>query len=105
MWKHQPRKAHTVRPGRRRPSRRALPVGLAGLEMLDRRSLPAVTATFSAAQAALTVIGDARDNTITIGRDAAGTILVNGGAVTVGGAKATVADAKLIQVFGLAGND
>ena len=43
--------------------------------MLDRRILPAVTATFSAAQGVLTVIGDAQDNTITVSRDAAGTIL------------------------------
>ncbi len=76
-----------------------------GLELLDRRVLPAVTATFSAAQGVLTVIGDAQDNTIAVSRDAAGTILVNGGAVTILGGTATVANTTLIQVFGLGGND
>jgi len=105
MWKRPIRQAHTGRPARSRPSRRVLPVELTGLEMLDRRILPAVTAAFSAVQGVLTVTGDAQDNTITVSRDAAGTILVDGGAVKIGGGKATVADATLIQIFGLAGND
>jgi Ca2+-binding RTX toxin-like protein len=63
----------------------------------------AVTATF--ANGTLSVFGDAADNTITISRDAAGRILVNGGAVTVRGGTANVANTALIQVFGLAGND
>jgi len=43
----------------------------------------ATTASFSGG--ALTVFGDAANNTITISRDAAGKILVNGGAVAVTG--------------------
>ena len=64
MWKRKFRGAHNSRPGRQRPSRRVRLVELTGLELLDRRILPAVTATFSAAQGVLTVIGDAQDNTI-----------------------------------------
>ena len=45
------------------------------------------------------------DNTITVSRDAAGTILVNGGAVAVQGGTPTVANTTLIQVFGQGGND
>jgi Ca2+-binding RTX toxin-like protein len=66
-------------------------------------SIQAVTGTFS--QGILSVFGDALDNTTTISRDAAGKILVNGGAVTVQGGTPTVANTSLIQVFGLGGND
>ena len=65
----------------------------------------AVTASFSAATGLLSVFGDAQDNTITTSRDAAGTILVNGGAVNVTGGTPTVANTGLIQVFGQGGND
>jgi hypothetical protein len=65
--------------------------------------LPTVRATFSAAQGVLTVIGDAQDNTIAVSRNAAGSILVNSGAVKVMGGTATVAKTKLIQLFGLGG--
>ena len=47
----------------------------------------------------------ALDNTIAISRNAAGTILVNGGAVAVTGGTPTVANTALIQVFGQGGND
>jgi Ca2+-binding RTX toxin-like protein len=63
----------------------------------------AVTGTFS--QGTLTVFGDNLNNSLTISRDAAGTILVNGGAVPVQGGTATVANTSLIQVFGQGGND
>src|SRR5690349_18262380 len=63
----------------------------------------AVTANLSAGT--LTVFGDARNNTITVARNAAGTILVNGGAVAIKGGTATVANTKLIQAFGQDGND
>jgi Ca2+-binding RTX toxin-like protein len=75
------------------------------LEALGERVLPAVTATFSAANGVLTVTGDAQDNTVVVSRDAGGTILVNGGVVTVQGGTATVANTRLIQIFGLDGND
>jgi hypothetical protein len=64
-----------------------------------------VTATFSAEQGVLTVTGDAQNNTIVVSRDAAGTILVNNGAVIVQGGTSTVANTRLIQVSGLGGND
>ena len=63
----------------------------------------ATTASFSSG--VLTVFGDAANNSITISRDAAGKILVNGGAVAVTGGTPTVANTTLIQVFGQAGND
>jgi Ca2+-binding RTX toxin-like protein len=63
----------------------------------------ATTATFS--NGVLSVSGDSLNNTITVNRDAAGQILVNGGAVAVIGGTPTVANTSLIQVFGLAGQD
>src|SRR5262245_8484696 len=90
---------------RQRPSRRIALVELSGLERLDRRILPAVTATLSAAQGVLTVTGDAQDNTITVSRAALGTILVNNVAVTVQGGMTTTATTSLIHIFGLVGND
>jgi Ca2+-binding RTX toxin-like protein len=76
------------------------------VEFLDRRDVPAVIATFTTgAGGQLTVFGDNLDNTITITRDAAGKILVNGGAVPVLGGTPTVANTSRITVFGLGGND
>ena len=63
----------------------------------------ATTATFS--NGVLTVSGDGADNSIVISRDAAGKILVNGGAVAAVGGTPTVANTSLIRVSGLAGND
>ena len=65
----------------------------------------AVTASFSAGTGNLSVFGDALNNTVTVGRNAAGTILVNGGAVKIIGGTATVANTKLIQAFGQSGDD
>ena len=63
----------------------------------------ATTATFSGGT--LSVIGDSTANTTVISRDAAGKILVNGGAIGVTGGTPTVANTSLIQVFGQSGND
>ncbi|MEJ0075742.1 MAG: calcium-binding protein [Alphaproteobacteria bacterium] len=63
----------------------------------------ATTASFIAGK--LTVFGDSLDNTITESRDAAGTILINGGVVAPVGGTPTVANTSLIQVFGQGGND
>src|SRR6188472_4337235 len=63
----------------------------------------AVTATFSGG--ILTTFGDALNNTTTLSRNAAGTILVNGGAVPVKFGTPTIVNTKLIQAFGLGGND
>lgn len=73
------------------------------LEALGQRLTPAINAFFS--HGVLTVIGDNQDNTITVSRDAAGALVVNGGAITIKGGAPTVASTKLIQMFGAAGND
>jgi Ca2+-binding RTX toxin-like protein len=66
-------------------------------------SIQAVTATFS--NGILSNFGDSLDNTMQFSRNAAGTILVNGGAVAVVGGTPTVANTSLIQAFGQGGND
>ena len=58
----------------------------------------AVTSTFSSGT--LFVFGDSLDNAITVSRNAAGTILVNGGAVAVVGGTPTVANTSLIRCSG-----
>src|SRR5215203_95293 len=93
--------------GWRRSARRLLAgvaVG-AGAMFAASPASAAVTASFTPGSGQLTVVGDAGNNAITISRDAAGKILVNGGAVAVAGGTATVANTALIQVFGQAGND
>ena len=62
-----------------------------------------VTALYS--NGILNIYGDSLDNTIEVSRNAAGTLLVNGGAVPVRGATPTVANTSLIQAFGAGGND
>ena len=64
----------------------------------------AITSIFSS-NGILTEFGDAPDNSIVTSRDAAGNILVNGGAVPITGGQPTVANTTLIQVFGQGGND
>src|SRR5262245_55256738 len=70
-----------------------------------RTTTMAVTAFFNPTTGQLTVMGDNLDNTITISRNAAGVILINGGAVAVQGGTPTVANTALITGFGLGGND
>ena len=65
----------------------------------------AIKATFLPGAGLLSVFGDSLGNSITLSRNAAGTLLVNGGAVSVTGGTATVADTTRIQVFGLDGDD
>src|SRR5438445_411657 len=80
------------------------PVGRrATFEQLGARITPAGNAFFSVG--VLTINGDQANNAIDVSRDAAGKLFVNGGAVSVKGGTATVANTKLIQVFGLGGND
>lgn len=64
-----------------------------------------ITAVFLEPVGVVSVIGTAANDTIRVSRDAAGNLLVNGGAVPIAGPTATVANTTLIQVFGLAGND
>src|SRR5687768_16235406 len=83
-------------------------IGLAlALALMMGRPAPAsaaVIATFSPA-GTLTVFGDALANTIQSSRNAAGQLLVNGGAVAVTGGTPTVANTALIQVFAQGDND
>ena len=65
----------------------------------------ATTSTFSPATGQLTVFGDSLGNSIVTSRDAAGRILVNGGAVTTVGGTPTVANTSLIDIFGQGGDD
>jgi Ca2+-binding RTX toxin-like protein len=90
-----------------RPARRLMAAVILGGGLLIGFSPPAnaaVTASFLTNDQ-LSVVGDSLDNTITISRNSAGQILVNGGAVKILGGTATVANTKLIQVFGQTGND
>jgi streptogramin lyase len=74
-------------------------------EQVNATTTPAVTATFSAVDGRLTILGDARDNTVVVSRDAAGTILVNNGAVAIQGGPATVTNVRSISINGGDGND
>src|SRR5688572_5021226 len=65
----------------------------------------AIKASFLPGAGKLTVFGDELDNTITESRDAAGKILINGGAVAVTGGTPTVANTSLTTIFGQGGND
>ncbi len=65
----------------------------------------AIRGTFVPGSGVLTVTGDNTDNSVIISRDAAGTILVNGGAVHVVGGTPTVGNTRAIQAFGLGGDD
>jgi Ca2+-binding RTX toxin-like protein len=102
VWKQTVRRLMSGRrPQRTMRNRQFRPA----LETLGDRIVPAVTASFSPGSQILTVFGDSAANTIVVSRDAAGKILVNGGAVSVLAGTPTVANTALIQVFGLGGND
>jgi hypothetical protein len=65
----------------------------------------AIKANFSPNAGLLSVTGDNVGNTITTSLDASGNILVNGGAVPIGGAQPTSTNTTEIEVTGQAGND
>jgi Ca2+-binding RTX toxin-like protein len=87
---------------KRSPNPRRAPRSM-GFETLGQRLTPTVNAFFGGG--VLTVLGDNLDNTIDVSRDATGNLLVNGGAVSIRGGSSTVANTRLIQAFGLNGND
>ncbi len=91
----------------RRSSKRVAPKPRSGFEIepMEGRVLMSVGAVFSEAAGVLTVLGDSKDNSIAISREASGNILINGGAVSIAGGTPTVANTTLIQAFGQAGND
>src|SRR5262245_24820048 len=94
--------------GRRRTARRlmaGIALGAAAVVVAAPTASAATTASFIPSQGILSVFGDAQNNSIAISRNAAGQILVNGGAVAVTGGTPTVANTALIQVFGQGGND
>jgi Ca2+-binding RTX toxin-like protein len=74
-------------------------------EQMGSRITPAVNAFFFGSAGVLSIIGDSLDNSIEVSRNAAGSILVNGGAVPVLGGSPTVANTVRMQIFGLGGND
>jgi Ca2+-binding RTX toxin-like protein len=78
--------------------------GLAGL-VLAAPAGASTSAVFVQGQGVLTVFGDSAANAITVSRDAAGVIDINGGSVDIHGATATVGNVDLIRVFGGAGDD
>jgi Ca2+-binding RTX toxin-like protein len=91
--------AHRAVTRRKQPAR-----FVSGFESLESRLMLAVTAGFSP-EGVLTIVGDGLDNSIVVSRNAAGAILVNGGAVAIQGGTPTVANTFLVQSFGLGGND
>src|SRR5882757_8008916 len=93
LWKKKSRPMARVR--RKKSAPRSF---TPAFEALSERILPAVTASFIPSVGLLTVLGDSQNNTITISRDAAGKILVNGGAIAVRGGTATVANTSTISV-------
>jgi Ca2+-binding RTX toxin-like protein len=64
-----------------------------------------IAADFDPGTGILAIVGDDLSNVIQVSRNAAGAILVNGGAVAIRGGTPTVANTALIQIFGRAGND
>jgi Ca2+-binding RTX toxin-like protein len=74
-------------------------------ESLEKRAYFAVTASFLPGAGVLSIFGDSLDNNISVSRNAAGQILINGGAVAIKGGTATVANTVLISAFGQGGND
>jgi Ca2+-binding RTX toxin-like protein len=95
----------SARPKRARNRRSTKLDLIRGLELLESRETPAVTASFLPGTGTLSIFGDVLNNAITVSRNAAGNILVNGGAVAIKGGTATVANTALIQAFGQSGND
>ena len=92
--------------GRRRRARNVFAGGVLAAGVLAASAVPAQAATTAAfTNGVLSVTGDSLDNNIQISRNAAGQILVNGGAVAVVGGTPTVANTAQIRVFGLNGND
>jgi Ca2+-binding RTX toxin-like protein len=73
------------------------------IEPLGARLTPAINAFLSGYT--LAILGDGLDNNIEVSRNAAGQLLVNGGAVPVMGGTPTVANITEILIFGQGGDD
>jgi Ca2+-binding RTX toxin-like protein len=68
-------------------------------------ALPFNWAAFDPATGVLTITGDNGNNSISVGRDVSGNIVVNGGALPIIGGIPTAANTTLIRVFAFDGND
>ena len=81
--------------------------GFTGLavEVLEQRAMLSVSAFFTPGTGLLTVTGDSLNNVIEVSRNAAGSILVNNGAVSIKGGTPTVANTSQITINGAGGND
>jgi Ca2+-binding RTX toxin-like protein len=64
-----------------------------------------LSAIFDPASGVLTILGDDNNNTLVVGSDLTGNILVNGGAIPIVGGTPTVLNTTLIRAFGLRGDD
>jgi Ca2+-binding RTX toxin-like protein len=73
--------------------------------VIQELPLMAITGTFNSGTGQLVFAADDLDNTLTVGRNAAGNILANNGAVPISGGPPTVANTTSIQASGLGGND
>jgi len=65
----------------------------------------AVKSSFSSAWGSWVTLGDGADDNIVIGRNAAGSLFVNGGTVPVIGGTPTLASVRVLQLLGQGGND
>src|SRR5690349_18973317 len=98
-WKRVPSECGVSRNARRRSRKHAVPV----VEPLDPRLMMSVTALF--AGGTLFVTGDDAANDITISRTVGGTILVNGGDVSINGGVPTVSNTNHFHLVGAGGDD
>lgn len=102
----------TLNPLIKQPLTLQLAVAQGAKAQLDPQAFAVIATEFATASAlatfasgVLSVFGDASTDTLTIARDAAGRLLINGGAVAISGGTATVANTSLLQVFGQGGDD
>jgi len=96
----------------RRPPRRAGSIVIAGLASAGALSLAMGSAAHAAVgptavftSGVLTVVGTGQGDALVVSRDAAGLILVNGGAVTIFGGTPDVANTRSITLLGGGGHD
>jgi Ca2+-binding RTX toxin-like protein len=64
-----------------------------------------ISASFDRTTGILTIHGDQQNNTIIVGPDSAGIILINGGTVRIRGGVSTIANTSLIEAYGMDGDD
>ncbi|MES2924811.1 MAG: calcium-binding protein [Verrucomicrobiota bacterium] len=83
-----------------------VPVSMTGRPRAFFRFKPdVITAVFSLPAGVLTITGGNLDNPITVSRDVAGTLRVNGGTVTITDGTPTVSNTIRIDIFGREGDD